>query len=79
MPRRGERRAGRRGRASAPPETNAFSKLWDNHEAALALFFMAYNFVTIHGTLKTTPAMAHGLTDHPRTIEEMLGVLAEYA
>ncbi|HEV3340895.1 MAG TPA: IS1 family transposase [Pirellulales bacterium] len=59
--------------------TNAFSKLWDNHEAALALFFMAYNFVTVHGTLKTTPAVAHGLTDHVWSVEELLGVLAKYA
>jgi hypothetical protein len=37
--------------------TNAHSKLWQNHEAAIALVFMAYNFVTIHSTLKTTPAV----------------------
>ena len=37
---------------------------------------LAYNFVTIHSTLKTTPAVRHGLTDHPWSIEEMLQVLA---
>ena len=59
--------------------TNAFSKKWDNHRAALALHFAAYNFVTPHGTLtkdaegkKTTPAMEAGLTDHPWTLIELL-------
>lgn len=56
--------------------TNAFSKKWENHEAALALFFVAYNFVTIHGTLKTTPAVAHGLTNEPWTIDRLLVELA---
>ena len=58
--------------------TDAHSKKWENHAAALALTFVAYNFVTVHGTLKTTPAVAHGLTDHPWTMEELLGVLATH-
>jgi transposase-like protein/IS1 family transposase len=59
--------------------TNAFSKKWANHQASLALHFATYNFVTPHGTLtknadgvKTTPAMASGLADHPWTLEELL-------
>src|SRR5579871_3055883 len=44
--------------------TNAHSKKWTNHEAMLALFFAWYNFVRVHSTIKTTPAVAHGLTDH---------------
>ncbi len=59
--------------------TNAFSKKWENHQAALGLYFAVYNFVRPHGTLtkqadgvKTTPAMASGLTDHPWTILELL-------
>lgn len=60
--------------------TNAFSKKWNNHRYALALNFATHNFVTIHGTLtkaaegrvKTTPAMAVGVTDHPWTLEELL-------
>jgi transposase-like protein/IS1 family transposase len=59
--------------------TNAFSKKWDNHRYAMALHFAGYNFVTPHGTLtkraegvKTTPAMASGLADHPWTVEELL-------
>jgi transposase-like protein/IS1 family transposase len=63
--------------------TNAFSKKWANHEAALGLYFAVYNFVRPHGTLtkaaggqKTTPAMAAGVTDHPWTLLELLGAIA---
>ncbi len=59
--------------------TNGHSKKWQNHEAALALMFAAYNFVTVHSTLKTTPAVAHGLTDHVWSMEELLGELARHA
>ncbi len=59
--------------------TNAFSKKWENHQAALGLNFAVYNFVRPHGTLtkntggqKTTPAMEAGLTDHPWTLLELL-------
>jgi IS1 family transposase len=60
--------------------TNAFSKKWTNHDAALGLYFAVYNFVRPHGTLthdaedrrKTTPAMKAGLTDHPWTLLELL-------
>ena len=43
--------------------TNAFSKKIDNHAAALALYFVFYNFCRIHKTLRMTPAMAAGITD----------------
>lgn len=43
--------------------TNAFSKKFENHCHALALYFVWYNFCKIHKTLRTTPAMAAGLTD----------------
>ena len=43
--------------------TNAFSKRVDSHCAALALYFVWYNWVRIHKTLRVTPAMAAGLTD----------------
>jgi hypothetical protein len=42
--------------------TNAFSKKVQNHAHAMALHFMYYNFVRIHKTLRTTPAMAAGVT-----------------
>jgi IS1 family transposase len=44
--------------------TNGFSKKVENHAHALALYFMYYNFVRIHKTLRVTPAMAAGVTDH---------------
>ena len=37
--------------------TNGFSKKWDNHWAALCLWFAYYNFCRIHKTLRVTPAM----------------------
>src|SRR3954451_21834084 len=44
--------------------TNAFSKKWANHEAMMNVFFGVYNFCKKHGTLKTSPAVAAGITDH---------------
>lgn len=53
--------------------TYAFSKKWENHHAALVLFFMAYNYVKPHKSLKKkTPAMAHGIADHVWTVRELL-------
>ena len=43
--------------------TNAFSNKIDNHTAAIALHMMHYNFVRIHQTLGTTPALAAGVTN----------------
>lgn len=42
--------------------TNGFSKKIENHAAALALHYFAYNFIRIHRTLRCTPAMAAGVT-----------------
>ena len=53
-------------------KTYAFSKKWDKLEAALGLGFAHYNFCRIHRTLRVTPAMAAGLTDHPWTTAELL-------
>lgn len=55
--------------------TNAFSKSVENHAAAIAPHFMHYNFVRIHQTLKCTPAMRAGVTDHKWSIEEIVGLL----
>jgi hypothetical protein len=52
--------------------TNGFSKKVENHAYAVALYTMHYNFVRIHKTLRVTPAMEAGLTNHVWTIEEML-------
>lgn len=56
--------------------TNGFSKKWENHEAALAMFFAYYNFCRKHITLTTTPAVAAGLTDHVWTVKELLEAIA---
>jgi len=56
--------------------TNAFSKKIENHVHALAIYFAYYNFCRIHQTLRVTPAMEAGLTDHAWTVEE-LASLAE--
>jgi transposase-like protein/IS1 family transposase len=53
--------------------TYAFSKKWDNLDAALALHFAYYNFCRVHKTIKMTPAMASGLTNKVWTIAELLG------
>lgn len=52
--------------------TNGFSKKLDNLKAAVALYFAYYNFVRVHQTLRTTPAMAANLTDHLWTLGELL-------
>jgi len=52
--------------------TNGFSKKVENHAYALAIFYMHYNFCRIHKTLRVTPAMEAGITDHVWTVEEML-------
>ena len=55
--------------------TNAFSKKVENHAAAVALYFMYYNFARIHQTLRITPAMEAGIADHVWSIEEIVGLL----
>ena len=58
--------------------TNAHSKKWANHEAALALYFAYYNYCRSHMTLtermgyKCSPAMAAGLADHVWSVAELL-------
>jgi hypothetical protein len=42
-----------------------------NHAAAVALHFIHYNFARIHKTLRITPAMAAGLSDHVWNYEEI--------
>ena len=54
--------------------TNAFSKKWENLEAAYALWFAYYNFCRRHQTLRITPAMEQGLTDHQWTVGELVGI-----
>ncbi len=55
--------------------TNGFSKKLENHEHMLAIYFMYYNFCRVHQTLRVTPAMEAGLSNHVWTIEEMVSLL----
>ena len=55
--------------------TNAFSKKVENHAAAVAVYFMYYNFGRVHQTLRVTPAMEAGVTDHVWTVAEIVGLL----
>lgn len=51
--------------------TNAFSKKLENHGHAVALYFLHYNFCRVHKTLRVTPAMEAGLTDHVWSLDEV--------
>ncbi len=55
--------------------TNAFSKKLQMHAHAVAVHFMYYNFVKIHQTLRTTPAMAAGVTDRLWEVKDLVGLL----
>ncbi|MBF0506097.1 MAG: IS1 family transposase [Nitrospirae bacterium] len=55
--------------------TNAFSKKVENHCHALALYFMWYNFVRIHKTLRVFPAMAAGVTDTLWSMEDIVNLI----
>jgi hypothetical protein len=55
--------------------TNGFSKKIENHGHAVALHFMHYNFCRVHKTLRVTPAMEAGISNHVWTLEELIGLL----
>ena len=57
--------------------TNGFSKKIENLEHAVALHFMFYNFGRIHKTLRVTPAMEAGISDHVWSLEEIAGLVPE--
>jgi hypothetical protein len=57
--------------------TNAFSKKIENHVASIALFHMHYNFARIHQTLRVTPAMEAGISQHVWTLKEIV-LLSEH-
>jgi hypothetical protein len=52
--------------------SNGFSKKYENHCAAIALYATHYNFCRVHETLRITPAMHLGITDHIWTISELI-------
>ena len=55
--------------------TNAFSKKLENHMAAIALYFMYYNFARVHQTLRVSPAMAAGVTSKLWDVEDIINLL----
>jgi IS1 family transposase len=57
--------------------TNGFSKKIENHAHQVAVYFFHYNFCRVHSTLRVTPAMEAGLTDHVWTLAELCGLLPE--
>src|SRR5258708_15154093 len=52
--------------------TNAFSKKFENHCHAVAIYCAYYNFCRVHQTLRVTPAMEAGLTDHVWSLVELV-------
>ena len=57
--------------------SNGFSRKIENHEAAVALNYFAYNFIKIHRTLRVTPAMAAGVTTRLWEVSDLVGLLEE--
>lgn len=53
--------------------TNGFSKKWENLQSAYSLWFAYYNFCRVHSSLRVTPAMQAGITDHFWSLPELLG------
>jgi hypothetical protein len=55
--------------------TNAFSKKVANLEHSIAMTFVHDNFCRVHPTLRVTPAMAAGLTDHVWELDELIALM----
>lgn len=55
--------------------TNEFSKRYDSHCYMVEIYYAYYNFCRVHQTLRVTPAMEAGFSDHVWTVEELTGVL----
>jgi IS1 family transposase len=58
--------------------SNGFSRKLENHAAATALNYFSYNFIKIHRTLRTSPAMAAGLTDRLWSVEDLVALWEAY-
>jgi IS1 family transposase len=67
----------RMGMRRFPRLTNGFSKKFENHCAAVAIHFMHYNFCRISQTLRVTPAMEAGVSDHVWEIEELVAFISK--
>ena len=58
--------------------SNGFSRKLQNHEAAVALNYFAYNFIKIHRTLRTTPAMAASVTNRLWDVADLVALWEAY-
>jgi len=58
--------------------TNAFSKKIENHAAAVALYFMYYNFARVHTTHRCSPAIAAGVDNRLWDIKDMVATIDAY-
>jgi hypothetical protein len=58
--------------------SNGFSPKLENHAAATALNYFAYNFIKIHRTLRMSPAMAAGVSDRLWSVEDLVALWEAY-
>jgi hypothetical protein len=58
--------------------SNGFSRKLQNHTAAVALNYFAYNFIKIHRTLRMTPAMAAGVTKRLWEVDDLVTLWEDY-
>jgi hypothetical protein len=58
-------------------EINGFSRKIENHMAAVALNYFAYNFIKIYSTLRTSPAIAAGVTTRLFDVSDLVALLVE--
>jgi hypothetical protein len=58
--------------------SNGFSRKIQNHEAAVALNYFAYNFIKIHRTLRVSPAMAAGVSDRLWDVADLVALWESY-
>jgi hypothetical protein len=59
------------------PLSNGFSRKIENHMAAVAINYFAYNFIKIHRTLRMSPAMAAGVTTRLFEVPDLVALLIE--
>jgi hypothetical protein len=57
--------------------SNGFSRKVENHMAAVAINYFAYNFIKIHHTLRVSPAMAAGVTKRLFDVSDLVALLVE--
>jgi hypothetical protein len=58
--------------------SNGFSRKLENHAAAVALNYFAYNFIKVHRSLRMTPAMAAGVTSRLSEVSDLVALWETY-